>query len=129
MKAVLKYHHGSIAHAIQDLFPDLALSSHMLPHFPLPGTSPIPLLSSPLLSSLPPFLPPSSFLQLIFFLLANFFRSTGNKRKVFERYAAERKFDPLLAENWYSVDREDFMAFGVWKRRGEETRRGGGGEY
>eukprot|EP00026_Physarum_polycephalum_P003873 Phypoly_transcript_03889.p1 GENE.Phypoly_transcript_03889~~Phypoly_transcript_03889.p1 ORF type:complete len:768 (+),score=139.06 Phypoly_transcript_03889:1-2304(+) len=79
MKGVLKYHHGSIAHAVEDLFPNLGLSSDTLSqHYPLP---------------------------------ASFFRSAENKRRVFEKYARGNEFDPLFAENWYKVDRRDFVNF------------------
>lgn len=33
-----------------------------------------------------------------------------SRRKFFERYAKENKFDPLIADNWYSQPRDKLLA-------------------
>ena len=44
-------------------------------------------------------------------------REPGNRRKLFELYAKQHAFDPLLAENWYQQPVESFMSMKVNKAR------------
>lgn len=37
----------------------------------------------------------------------NFWRDEDNRRKFFNNYAFIRGFDPLVAQNWHDVKRED----------------------
>lgn len=39
----------------------------------------------------------------------NFWKEATNRRQFFDEYARDRKFDPLVAENWYSVLYEDLV--------------------
>jgi hypothetical protein len=39
----------------------------------------------------------------------------ANRRKFFENYAKEQRFDPLISENWYSQRKENIMARKVFK--------------
>lgn len=32
-----------------------------------------------------------------------------NRKKLFDSYAKDNKFDPLVSENWYSVKKEDVL--------------------
>jgi hypothetical protein len=36
-----------------------------------------------------------------------------NMRKFLEDFAKKRKFDPLVAENWYNVSKEDISQYKV----------------
>lgn len=38
------------------------------------------------------------------------------RRTILEKFARSRNFDPLVAENWYTVSRRDIQAFKVCKR-------------
>ena len=40
-----------------------------------------------------------------------FWGNPSNRRRYFERFAEERGFDPLIAENWYSVHLGEIEAF------------------
>eukprot|EP00026_Physarum_polycephalum_P002670 Phypoly_transcript_02678.p1 GENE.Phypoly_transcript_02678~~Phypoly_transcript_02678.p1 ORF type:complete len:822 (+),score=110.18 Phypoly_transcript_02678:190-2655(+) len=40
-----------------------------------------------------------------------FWRDSNNKRIFFDEYARNKGFDPLLAENWYSLDSKDLRSF------------------
>eukprot|EP00026_Physarum_polycephalum_P001933 Phypoly_transcript_01936.p1 GENE.Phypoly_transcript_01936~~Phypoly_transcript_01936.p1 ORF type:complete len:910 (+),score=132.37 Phypoly_transcript_01936:109-2838(+) len=39
----------------------------------------------------------------------NYWDSTQNRRQFFEKFAEDRGFNPLVAENWYSVRAEDLL--------------------
>jgi hypothetical protein len=94
------------------LFPWWLLSFLSLPSSPLPS-SPLPsssLLSSPLLSPPLPSYPP------IFLANSNataVWDSSTHRRKMFEKYAREKGFDPLVAHKWYSQTRKSLLAFEV----------------
>ena len=95
---VLSFHGNSIQRALHDLFPEiefdkLRFSSHQSKFhlsFPLFSLS----LSLPLHLS-------SSFSPLVYFIHVDLWSDTKNRRKFFENYAKDNKFDPLKADNWY----------------------------
>ena len=47
--------------------------------------------------------------RLISFLSATL-RDSGSKRKVFENFANENNFDPLVPKNWYLQSKEKMLA-------------------
>jgi len=40
-----------------------------------------------------------------------YFQNTSNRRKLFEKYALENKFDPLVPENWYTHSNKHILLF------------------
>jgi hypothetical protein len=79
------------------LFPDVAFDESKF--FNLPGTSLLPL---------PLFL----LYSLLFFNLykGRFYADLNNRREVFNKFARKKGFDPLVAEKWYNVPRQDILA-------------------
>lgn len=49
------------------------------------------------------------FIVVFDYLVENHWAKLENRRKVFENFANEKGFDPLLAEKWYSMLSSDFM--------------------
>jgi hypothetical protein len=41
-------------------------------------------------------------------------QSIDSRRKLFEQYAASRKFDPLNPENWYAQPRKNILSTQVF---------------
>lgn len=39
----------------------------------------------------------------------NFWQNEGNRKRFFEKYASEKGFDPLQAEQWYKVLRYSIL--------------------
>lgn len=39
----------------------------------------------------------------------NYWDTVSNRRELFLKYAREKGFDPLVVDNWYSVQKEDFV--------------------
>lgn len=46
-------------------------------------------------------------------ILANHWQELGNRRKFFEDYAGVNGFDPLVPENWYSVQTSKLLSISV----------------
>lgn len=60
------------------------------------------------------------FIELFYFIYILLFseyhwKSPTNRRQFFERFANEKNFDALIADNWYSVQVNDIQAFRVLK--------------
>ena len=54
-----------------------------------------------------------------------------NMRRFLEDFAKKSRFDPLLADNWYNITKEDISRYKVLQGRMREEREGGtkgGGE-
>lgn len=43
----------------------------------------------------------------------NYYADAVNRKKIFDKFAKSRGFDPLVAENWYSITSEDILPFRV----------------
>lgn len=80
-KSVLRNFNGSIIKALQYLFPELDLDASKFSFF----------------SCMCPLLPTSCVNST---LLDNYWNNTANRRQVFEKFASDNGFDPLVAQNW-----------------------------
>ena len=89
-KQVLSYHNQGLRSALCDLFPDIGLIKYK-------------------------FWPCK-----IFFFFSRLFTYTTawsdpqSRRRFFEDYAKENKFDPLIPSNWYSNDRKKILSTKVF---------------
>ena len=45
--------------------------------------------------------------------LGNYWSEESNRKNLFLAFAREQKFDPLIAQNWYSASRQAFTRFKV----------------
>lgn len=45
--------------------------------------------------------------------VGNFLKDASNVRSIFEQCAKDHQFDPLIADNWYSIRTEDITAIKV----------------
>lgn len=90
---MMAYHSGSVTKALLDLFPNINFDPSKLP-------------------------PRIIFLQFIICLpfdnkcIYCYFvgaYSVAERRKFFEDFAHSNSFDPLLAENWYSIPRDKIL--------------------
>jgi hypothetical protein len=43
-------------------------------------------------------------------LIGNYWHSESNRKKFFDDFAKKKRFDPLVAANWYCVTREEIEA-------------------
>lgn len=46
--------------------------------------------------------------------LIEYLEKAENRRSLFEKYAEENEFDPLIPENWYSQPRNKILAYKVY---------------
>jgi len=93
---VLSYFEGSLTRALVGLFPEVSFDESkflIVPSMPFYFCC-----HSVLLCSL---FSPHSFSNL--FITGAFWKELKNRKKVFDRFAKENKFDPLIADNWYSI--------------------------
>jgi hypothetical protein len=48
-----------------------------------------------------------------FFRSADFWDKVENQRKLFENYARDNEFNPLIPDNWYSQPKEKILNYKV----------------
>ena len=101
--SILAFYNDQVGEALLQLYPDIGLQRA---HLKFSGTL-LPsaiflrfLLSHLLLTS---FLTNSIISEGIWF-------HSENRRQAFNSFAKQRGFDPLVAHNWYSVGKKDFLA-------------------
>jgi hypothetical protein len=51
-----------------------------------------------------------SFFSRLINVIEGIWVDLENRKKAFDSYAIQRGFDPLVAQNWHSVEKKDFMA-------------------
>ena len=51
--------------------------------------------------------------NFIHFFVEHYWATKENQRKVFEEFAANSKFDPLLVKNWYSTNIKNVLSHKV----------------
>ena len=107
---MLTYYNGNVKSALFHLFPNIGLDRFRF---------------SILRMSSYPHLPPSSFIDFIYFIYyiysfiylfvyiiftGNFWEDPKNKRDFFDRFAKERGFDSLIPSNWYPITLHEILA-------------------
>ena len=92
--SILKYHKGSMAQALVDIFPDIGLDRSVFYR----GIRRI-LLKKEICIDL---------------FGTGFYSEVGNQRKFFENYAKQHGFDPLKPENWYKQRRKTIISTKVY---------------
>ena len=116
---------GGLAEALMNAYPFIGLDKNkftVIKNSILLSLSFSLSLSSPPLLSLP--LPLSLYLFhifLIYVILEKYFLDKANRRRFLDEYATEKRFDPLVPENWYGVQRDDVIKKVFWE--GEKGRR------
>lgn len=88
---MLRYYQNSIAAALSDLFPEIGLQTHYFAN--TPRTPP------------PPAISPQNLMHN--YAPGNYWIT--NQVTFFNSVAQDMKFDPLIAENWYSVSMMDLI--------------------
>lgn len=88
----MHYHNDSIVNALTELFPEIGLMKVK-------------------------FLAQCNLFRYLFFLFINKitapWSSKESRVQFLEKFAADNKFDPLVAANWYKIRRESFLAVKV----------------
>lgn len=46
-------------------------------------------------------------------IVGDYWANARNRRHFFERFAADKGFDPLIAQNWYSITHEQLDEYKV----------------
>ena len=96
------YHHNNnIAHALVELFPEIAFLVENFATMPRMSLSIFYLLSFVSLSILSIYI--SNFMK------EPDWRFYTNRKLFFEKYASERGFDPANHENWYTEESQQFL--------------------
>jgi hypothetical protein len=55
--------------------------------------------------------------------LERYWFDVGNRRNFFEKFAARHGFDPLIAENWYTVSKESIIKTKVQKKKKKKKKK------